>query len=133
MAPFFDTSAMTISETSRVVLKVCVECLSALKRNRIPRLSLANYLYRGKLPSELQDLTWVEEMVCAKYQSTAHVTRIYGSSDPSQPKVFHGNTCAHEMNVLSNATVLPCAVADVNDMLSVTLLVLENLILIVCD
>ena len=63
----FDTSAMTISETSRVVLKVCVECLSALKRNRIPRLSLANYLYRGKLPSELQDLTWVEEMVCAKY------------------------------------------------------------------
>ena len=62
----FDTSAMTISETSRVVLKVCVECLSALKRNRVPRLSLDNYLYRGKLPSELQDLTWVEEMVCAK-------------------------------------------------------------------
>ena len=46
---------------------------------------------------------------------------------------FHGNTCAHEMNVLSNATVLPCTAADVNDMLSVTLLVLENLILIVCD
>ena len=58
-------------------------------------------------------------MVCAKYRNTAHVTQIYGSSDSSQPKVFHGNTCAHEMNVLSTASVLPRTVADVNDMLTV--------------
>ena len=58
-------------------------------------------------------------MVCAKYRNTAHVTRIYSSSDPSQPRVFHGNTCAHEMNVLSTATVLPRTVADMNDMLTI--------------
>ena len=58
-------------------------------------------------------------MVCAKYQNSAHVTRLYGSSDPSQPKLFHGNTCAHEMNVLSTATVLPRTTSDVNDMLTV--------------
>ena len=88
-------------------VQICKDCLSGLKQSSIPRLSLANFLYRGKLPDEFQDLTWVEEMVCAKYRNTAHVTRIYGCSDPSQPKVFHGNTCAHEMNVLSTASVLP--------------------------
>ena len=36
-----------------------------LLQNRVPRLSLVNYLYRDKLPEEIQDLTWVEETVCA--------------------------------------------------------------------
>ena len=100
-------------------LQICNECHQALIKKRVPRLSLANYMYRGELPEEFEDLTWIEEMVCAKYRNTAHIARIYGSSDPSQPKVFHGNTCAHEMNVLSTATVLPRTIADINDMLSV--------------
>lgn len=38
---------------------------------------------------------------------TAHVARIYGSSDSSQPKVlFHGNACSHEMNILQWPTSL---------------------------
>jgi hypothetical protein len=71
------------------------------------------------LPDEFCDLTWVEGMVCAKYRNTAHVTHIYGSSDPSQPKIFHGNTCAQEMNVISTASVLPWTPADINGLLSV--------------
>ncbi|KAJ3554887.1 hypothetical protein NP233_g12331 [Leucocoprinus birnbaumii] len=76
-------------------------------------------MYRGVLPPEFCDLTWVEEMVCALYRNTAHITRLYGSSDPGQPTVLHGNTCAHEMNVISTATVLPRTPADINDMLSI--------------
>ncbi|KAF9645468.1 hypothetical protein BDM02DRAFT_3071682, partial [Thelephora ganbajun] len=56
---------------------------------------------------------------CARFSNTAVVTRLYQSSDPSQPTVFHGNTCAHKMNVDSTAVVLPRAPADVNDLLSV--------------
>ncbi|KAI6029507.1 hypothetical protein PISMIDRAFT_39455, partial [Pisolithus microcarpus 441] len=41
------------------------------------------------------------------------------SSDPSQPRVFHGNTCAHDMNVVSTARVLPRTPADVAGFLSV--------------
>ncbi|KAF9782846.1 hypothetical protein BJ322DRAFT_1100727 [Thelephora terrestris] len=85
----------------------------------MPRFALANKLYRGRLPEQFHDLTWIEERVCAKYTNTAAVTRLYQSSDPSQPAVFHGNTCAHEMNVSSTATVLPRAPADVNGLLSV--------------
>jgi len=90
-----------------------------LPRSVMPRYALANKLYRGCLPEEFQDLTWIEERVCAKYSNTAVVTRIYQSSDPSQPAVFHGNTCAHEMNVSSTAAVLPRAPPDVNGLLSV--------------
>lgn len=85
----------------------------------MPRYALANKLYRGRLPREFQDLTWIEERVCARFSNTAVVTRLYQSSDPSQPTVFHGNTCAHEMNVDSTATVLPRAPSDVNGLLSV--------------
>ena len=102
-----------------VVMQICSECHSSLQHKNVPRLALANRLYRGKLPDEFKDLTWIEEMVCAKFRNTAHITRIYQSSDPSQPKVFHGNTCAHDMNVVSTASVLPRTSADINGMLSV--------------
>jgi hypothetical protein len=58
-------------------------------------------------------------MVCAKYRNLAHISHIYQSSDPSQPKVFHGNTCAHEINIVSTASVLPRTPADINGILSV--------------
>jgi len=58
-------------------------------------------------------------MVCAKYRNTAHITRLFQSTDPALPNVLHGNTCAHEMNVMSTASVLPCTPADLNGSLGV--------------
>jgi hypothetical protein len=98
---------------------VCNTCESSLHSNRMPRLALANNLYRGQLPSEFCDLTWVEEMVCALFRTTAHVTRLFQSSDPKNPRVMYGNTCAHAMNVTSTASVLPRTPSDINDALSV--------------
>ncbi|KAG1733187.1 uncharacterized protein EDB91DRAFT_1226155 [Suillus paluster] len=100
-------------------LMMCSPCHSALTHNKLPALALANRLYRGSLPSQFSDLTWIEEKVCAIYSITAHVTRLFQSSDPTQPKVFHGNTCAHDMNIMSTASVLPRAPADINGFLSV--------------
>ena len=100
-------------------LCVCHPCYAYLPQSSMPRFALANKLYRGRLPEMFHDLTWIEERVCAIYSNTAMVTRLYQSSDPSQPTVFHGNTCAHEMNISSTATVLPRAPCDVNGLLSV--------------
>ena len=88
-----DTLGFKQCDEQHIVLQVCNDCSSALNKKCLPRFSLANHFYRGKLPNKFGDLTWVEEMICAKYQNMVHVTRIYRSSDPSQPKVFHGNTC----------------------------------------
>lgn len=100
-------------------VKVCNDCHSSLSLKKIPRLSLRNGLYRGKLPDEFSDLTWIEEMVCAIYRTTAHVTRLFQSSNPANSLVFHGNTCAHDTNVVSTASVLPRTPADVLGQLSV--------------
>lgn len=60
---------------------LCGDCHAMLSKGRMPRFALANGLYRGVLPTDFQYLTWVEEMVC--------------------------NTCAHDICVVSTATVLP--------------------------
>ncbi|KAF6755640.1 hypothetical protein DFP72DRAFT_990036 [Ephemerocybe angulata] len=98
---------------------ICLECRSSLHLGKIPRFSLSNKLYRGILPDEFHDLTWVEETACALYRGTAHVTRLFNSSNPNMPKQLHGNTCAHEMNVVSTADRLPNTPADILRMLTV--------------
>ncbi|KAG1813770.1 hypothetical protein DFJ58DRAFT_607813, partial [Suillus subalutaceus] len=85
----------------------------------VPQLALANQLYHGSLPDHFSDLMWVEEKVCALYLITAHVTCLFQSTDPTQPRVFHGNTCTHEMNTVSMASVLPRTPSDMNGFLSV--------------
>ncbi|KAJ7937507.1 hypothetical protein B0H13DRAFT_1852479 [Mycena leptocephala] len=54
-------------------IEVCKDCLSKLEQSELPKFALKNDLYRGRVPDEFSDLTWIEEMACC-------------------PKVFHGNT-----------------------------------------
>ena len=108
-----------------VKINLCGNCCTVLgntKSAKVPRFALANHLYRGDLPDYFADLTWVEEKVCAKYSLTVHVTRLFHSNDPAQPHIFHGNTCSHDMNVVSTASVLPRTPCDVNGFISVVFL-----------
>ena len=52
-------------------------------------LALSNRLYRGALPKEFCDITWVEEMVFSIFRTTAHVTHLYEATDSKQPFVYH--------------------------------------------
>ena len=61
----------------------------------MPLFALVNRLYRGKIPKEFWDITWIGEMVCAIFRMTTHVTCLYESTDPKQPFVYHGNSYAH--------------------------------------
>ncbi len=54
-------------------------------------------------------------MACAIYHCTCHVTRLYHSPREDQPRVFKGNTCAHDLNYVSTASELPRSPADVKD------------------
>ncbi|KAG1777607.1 hypothetical protein EV702DRAFT_969435, partial [Suillus placidus] len=114
-----DKEGVSCPTSTTTTVKVCTDCYRLFTHAKVPHLALANNLYHGSLPEQFRDLTWVEEMVCALYQNIAHVTRLYQSSDPTQPSVFHGNTCAHETNLLSTVKVLPHTPADINGMLTV--------------
>ncbi|KAK0502569.1 hypothetical protein EDD18DRAFT_1044710, partial [Armillaria luteobubalina] len=98
---------------------ICVPCETMLKDGRLLKYALRNQLFRGALPVYFNDVMWVEEMVCSVYRCTAHVSRLYGSMDPAQPRVFYGNTCAHDVNLVSTVSVLPRTPSDIKDMLSV--------------
>ncbi|KAK0440472.1 uncharacterized protein EV420DRAFT_1253051, partial [Desarmillaria tabescens] len=104
-------------------MNICHSCESHLQGGHLPMYSLQNDLYRGELPERFRDLTWVEdpikEMVCAIYRCTCHVTRLFHMGKNDQPRVFHSNTCAHDLNFVSTATVLPRVPADVKGMLSI--------------
>jgi hypothetical protein len=120
-----DIKGMTVTvvegnvELSKSILHLCEDCHTQLQKNKMPRFALANNLFRGELPEQFKDLTWIEEMTCAIYRCTAHVSCLYQSSDPAQPCIFHGNTRAHDMNVVSTASVLPRTPDHINEMLSV--------------
>lgn len=103
----------------KIVIHVCDECKSSLEKRAIPKFSLANLLYHSNLPEEFCDLTWVEEMACALYWMMAVVTRLFGSQDPNSPQYFKGNTCAHDVNILSTVDILPRTPADINDCISI--------------
>ena len=120
-----DKSGLIDIHPDSVKINLCGNCrtvLGNLKSEKVPQFALANHLYRGDLPEYFADLTWVEEKVCAKYCLTAHVTRLFHSNDPAQPRIFHGNTCSHDMNVVSTASVLPRTPCDVNGFISVVFL-----------
>ncbi|KIJ24996.1 hypothetical protein M422DRAFT_194002, partial [Sphaerobolus stellatus SS14] len=101
------------------IIDLCSECKSSLAQCKMPKFALKNGLYRGHLPVQFRDLTWVEESACSLYRTTSHVTRLFESTSDTLPRKFKGNTCAHQMNFLSTAESLPRAPADVNGMLSV--------------
>ncbi|KAG1899278.1 uncharacterized protein F5891DRAFT_954337 [Suillus fuscotomentosus] len=51
--------------------------------------------------------------------ASAHTTTcLFQSSDPVQPEVFHGITCAHDMNSVSTAPLFPHMPSNVNGFLS---------------
>ncbi|KAF5365147.1 hypothetical protein D9757_011773 [Collybiopsis confluens] len=85
----------------------------------MPKFALNNHLYRGELPDDLEDVTWAEEMACALYRTTAHVTRLFGSACSEDPLQLHGNVCAHPMDICLTAKRLPWAPTDINDLISI--------------
>lgn len=56
------------------LLTVCTQCETWLENNFLSKYALCNQLFRGLLPEEFHDLTWVKEMVCSVYCCTIQMT-----------------------------------------------------------
>lgn len=56
---------------------LCQECLSQLKNNRLPKLSLANNLWVGEIPFELRNLTLPERLLLARYFPAAYIVKLF--------------------------------------------------------
>ncbi|KAE8248570.1 hypothetical protein A4X13_0g5554, partial [Tilletia indica] len=97
-------------------LDICSECHNALTATpqKLPALALANDNIRGYLPEDLQDITWLEERLCAKYLASAYIVRLYDLTAPGaeeeRQRVMKGHACSFPLNTVSTATKLPWAV-----------------------
>ncbi|KZV61622.1 hypothetical protein PENSPDRAFT_592603, partial [Peniophora sp. CONT] len=107
-------------------LYLCSQCNANLRTGTMPQYALANGLYRGRLPAEFQQMTWVEELACSLYRTWNMVTRLYcGLGDEqekvaAQPRVMSGNTCACDNGVLDYAKVLPRTPANMRELITVS-------------
>ncbi|KAE8250383.1 hypothetical protein A4X13_0g4771 [Tilletia indica] len=105
-------------------LDICNECYKDLSKENqsLPALSLANGNFRGRLPEHLQDCTWLEERLCAKYLASAYIIRLFDwtapCAEPERPRVMKGHACAFPLNTMSTASKLPWAIGEDGALLS---------------
>ena len=78
---------------ANIRLDICTQFHASLSKGMMPKFTLANNLYRGNLPCQFHDLTWVEEMVCTQYRYTAHITCLF-QSHILLYQMFYMATCA---------------------------------------
>ncbi|KAE8222189.1 hypothetical protein CF319_g4571 [Tilletia indica] len=118
-----DRQGIHYTDTS-TMLDLCSKCHKCLTSDppKLPKLSLRNGNIRGWLPPHLQDITWFEERLCAKYLASACVVRLYDLTSPGapaeRPRVMKGHACAFPLNTIATATKLPWAIGDGDAMVS---------------
>ena len=57
-------------------VSLCNSCYKAVKSGRRPHESLANFRWVGPQPDELQDLTWLEELLIARAHLVGRIVRL---------------------------------------------------------
>ena len=57
----------------------CKQCLDSLKKGKMPKMSLANGLWIGKVPKELQDLKYAETLLIARVRHNQCIVKVKAS------------------------------------------------------
>lgn len=63
--------------SSEEMVDVCATCHQALSRRKCPKWALANDMWIGDVPTELQGLTLPERLLIGLYIPCAHVVKLY--------------------------------------------------------
>lgn len=58
-------------------VSVCIECMNSLKKKKRPKFSLANDLWLGDIPKELQGLTLPESVLISKHFTAAYIVKLF--------------------------------------------------------
>jgi len=106
-----DVNGVTKADSGTYYLDICTSCLRSLRKNSMPKHSLANRLYLGPIPDELRDLTMVEECMIARARAKSWIVKLQetdteSTSQPSQ-RGLKGHTIIYPQQPEKLATVLP--------------------------
>ena len=86
----------------------CNTCLTSLKKDKLPKFSIANNFQIGKTPIELTGLTLAEKLLISKYRPKMYVVKLRASGGPqTQQRGLKGNTITFPQDIVKIATTLP--------------------------
>jgi hypothetical protein len=56
--------------------RICSICIESLEKKKMPTLALANGLWIGEIPNELQDLTYAEQLLIARVRHNRCIVKV---------------------------------------------------------
>ena len=110
---------------------MCFDCLRPLERHMLPKLSLANNLWIGDIPSELMDLTVPEQLLIARHYPRCYIFKLYprdvNTHIPSDQLYtgMAGNATLFELNTqevveMLNGQRMPSSVQTLASVIAIT-------------
>jgi hypothetical protein len=100
---------------------LCQKCYGALLKEHIPKFSVANDMWLGDVPAELQNLTIPEEKLISLYRHNSCVIKLHSPfhSTTTSQTALKGNCITFLQNIPNIVTSLPLALDDLCDTLKV--------------
>jgi hypothetical protein len=82
---------------------ICMECVLALEKGKLPRFALANDLWIGDVPYQLRTLTIPEQLLIARHYPRCYVFKLYPKEGNQLPpdrlqRGMKGNVSLYELN-----------------------------------
>jgi hypothetical protein len=82
--------------------RVCHICVESLENKKVPTLALANGLWVGKIPNELKDLTYAEQLLIARVRHNRCIVKVSsGMSKMRANAISFSNSMPKIYNILS--------------------------------
>lgn len=111
---FVHLRALVVEEGKLVGLRVCSICAPAVQAGKRPALSTANRMYLRLVPTELQDLTFIEEVVIARCRAKACIIQLRedGSGLANKQRGMKGHIIIYPQQPERLVSMLPCSVGE---------------------
>ena len=94
--------------------KICNDCRSSLRKNKVPRFALAKGLWLGNVPEVLSSLRFVERMLVARIRHSSCCVRI-----ASGMRKMKANAIAFQTPIPVIFNILPPAKDDIEEVLAI--------------
>lgn len=104
-------------------LTICSTCSNYLQHGRQPCLALANDTYVGEIPMELQDLTFVEELMIGLCRAKCSIFQLrenkHEGLSPISQTGFRGHIIVYPQNPSSIASFLPPRIEEITSLICI--------------
>lgn len=110
LSEYYLNPAGVLESPAGTYLNLCRSCKDSLERDRLPKFALANSLYLGHVPPELQGLTAVEESIIARCRARCLVVQLgFDTEDTNQSKHpgESDKSLYHQRAIKGNVVVFP--------------------------